>query len=119
MTAMLVGKVCQVRGPVVDVRFPSDQLPELLSAIRIRDEARGIDLIVEVAQHLGDDTVRCIAMDSTDGLARGMDAEATGEPIRVPVGRGGIPIDVFYATGPAPEGLWLPDQGVPPYRGRG
>ncbi len=85
---MAAGKVAQVRGPVVDVRFPADELPELLTAIRIQDEARDIDLVVEVAQHLGDSTVRCIAMDSTDGLMRGMDAEDTDGPIRVPVGRG-------------------------------
>jgi F-type H+-transporting ATPase subunit beta len=84
---MASGKVAQVRGPVVDVEFPTDQLPELLSAIRIVDETRGVDLIVEVAQHRGDNTVRCIAMDSTDGLMRGMPAEDTGGPIQVPVGR--------------------------------
>ncbi len=84
---MAVGKVAQVKGPVVDVTFPTDELPELLTAIRIRDEERGIDLIVEVAQHVGDRTARCIAMDSTDGLVRGMDAEDTGAPIQVPVGR--------------------------------
>ncbi len=84
---MAAGKVAQVRGPVVDVSFPADQLPELLTALRIKDEERGIDLIVEVAQHVGDDTVRCIAMASTDGLVRGMSAEDTGGPIQVPVGR--------------------------------
>ncbi len=84
---MAAGEVAQVRGPVVDVSFPTDQLPELLTAVRIRDEQRGIDLIAEVAQHLGDDTVRCIAMDSTDGLMRGMSVEDTGGPIEVPVGR--------------------------------
>ncbi len=83
---MATGKVAQVRGPVVDIRFPADQLPELLSAIRIDVVERDIELIVEVAQHLGDDTVRCIAMDNTDGLVRGMDAEDTGSPIVVPVG---------------------------------
>ena len=84
---MASGKVAQVRGPVVDVEFPTDQLPELLSAIRIVDETRGVDLSAEVAQHRGDNTVRCIAMDSTDGLMRGMPAEDTGGPIQVPVGR--------------------------------
>ena len=84
---MASGKVAQVRGPVVDVEFPTDQLPELLSAIRIVDETRGVDLIVEVAKNRGDNTVRCIAMDSTDGLMRGMPAEDTGGPIQVPVGR--------------------------------
>ena len=80
------GKVVQVRGPVVDVTFSTDELPELLTAIRIKDEGRDIDLIVEVAQHLGDSTVRCVAMDSTDGLVRGMPAEDMGTPIQVPVG---------------------------------
>ncbi len=80
------GKVVQVRGPVVDVTFSTDELPELLTAIRIKDEGREIDLIVEVAQHLGDSTVRCVAMDSTDGLVRGMPAEDMGTPIQVPVG---------------------------------
>jgi len=80
------GKVVQVRGPVVDVAFSTDELPELLTAIRIKDEGREIDLIVEVGQHLGDSTVRCVAMDSTDGLVRGMPAEDMGTPIQVPVG---------------------------------
>jgi F-type H+/Na+-transporting ATPase subunit beta len=83
---MATGRVTQVRGPVVDIRFPADQLPELLSAISIEDEQREIDLVVEVAQHLGDDTVRCIAMDTTDGLVRGMDAVSAERPIAVPVG---------------------------------
>jgi len=83
---MATGRVTQVRGPVVDIRFPADQLPELLSAISIEDEQREIDLVVEVAQHLGDDTVRCIAMDTTDGLVRGMDAASAERPIAVPVG---------------------------------
>jgi len=84
---MAAGKVAQVRGPVVDVSFPTEDLPDLLTAVRIQDESHGIDLIAEVAQHLGDSTVRCIAMDSTDGLVRGMSAENTGAPIKVPVGR--------------------------------
>jgi F-type H+-transporting ATPase subunit beta len=84
---MAAGKVTQVRGPVVDVTFAADELPELLTAIRIEDEVRKIDLIVEVAQHVGDNTTRCIAMDTTDGVARGMAAESTDGPIEVPVGR--------------------------------
>ncbi len=83
---MAVGKITQIRGPVVDVRFPSDALPELLNAIRVRDEGRDVDLILEVAQELGDDIVRCLAMDNTDGLVRGTEAEDTGGPITVPVG---------------------------------
>ena len=83
---MAEGKVVQVRGPVVDVRFPADALPPLLQALRITDEKKAINLVVEVAQHLGDDTVRCVAMDSTDGLVRGMPVTDTGSQIKVPVG---------------------------------
>jgi F-type H+-transporting ATPase subunit beta len=68
---MAQGKVSQVNGPVVDVRFPTDALPPLLEALRIPENGES-DLIIEVAQHLGDDVVRCVAMDSTDGLVRGM-----------------------------------------------
>ncbi len=70
----------------MDVRFPRDELPELLSALRVQDSQRDAELIVEVAQHLGDDIVRCIAMDNTDGLVRGMEVEDSGGPIAVPVG---------------------------------
>jgi F-type H+-transporting ATPase subunit beta len=73
-------------GPVVDVRFPEGQLPAIYNAIKIKDESRGIDLTCEVAQHLGDDTVRTIALSSTDGLERGMQAIDTGAPITVPIG---------------------------------
>ena len=79
-----IGTVIQVVGPVLDIRFAENQLPELLSAIEI---ANGEDTIVaEVAQHIGDNVVRCIAMSSTDGLQRGVDAVDTGAPICVPVG---------------------------------
>jgi F0F1-type ATP synthase, beta subunit len=86
----VVGRVLQVMGPVVDVEFPAGQLPELYSAIRIQSDKEGqkIDLTLEVAQHLGNDAVRCVAMASTDGLVRGMEAVALGTPISVPVGRG-------------------------------
>lgn len=78
------GTVIQVVGPVLDIRFPEDSLPELLSAIEIRN---GEDTIVaEVAQHIGDNVVRCIAMSSTDGLSRGAEAVDTQNPISVPVG---------------------------------
>lgn len=80
-----VGKIVQVIGPVVDIRFHEDNLPRLLNAIEIQN--KGERLVVEVAQHIGDDIVRCIAMSSTDGLVRGMDAVDTGRPITVPVGR--------------------------------
>jgi len=84
---MAKGTIVQVQGPVVDVAFPPGELPALLNAVTIADEARGIRLTTEVAQHLGDDVVRCIAMASTDGLVRGMPATDTGGPITVPVGR--------------------------------
>jgi F-type H+-transporting ATPase subunit beta len=83
---MNVGKVVQVIGPTVDVEFEAGQLPRLLNAIHIRDEAKGIHLTVEAALHIGDNIVRCVAMSSTDGLVRGMPAADTGEPIAVPVG---------------------------------
>jgi F-type H+-transporting ATPase subunit beta len=66
------GTITQILGPVVDVRFPSGQLPEIYSAITIKDEARKIDITIEAAQHLGDDIVRCVSLASTDGLVRGM-----------------------------------------------
>ncbi len=79
------GRVVQVMGPVVDVAFPSGDLPEIYDAVEIaRDDDK---LVVEVQQHLGNEWVRCIAMDSTDGLRRGMPATSTGAPIQVPVGR--------------------------------
>jgi F-type H+-transporting ATPase subunit beta len=80
------GKVVQVIGPTVDFEFPSDHLPRILSAIKVRDEKRGLDLTCEVALHIGNNIVRTIAMASTDGLVRGMRALDTGVPISVPVG---------------------------------
>ncbi|MDD7761947.1 MAG: F0F1 ATP synthase subunit beta [Firmicutes bacterium] len=77
-----IGKITQVIGPVVDIKF--DQLPNLLNAVEV--ELNGSVLVLEVSQHVGDNTVRTIAMDSTDGLVRGMDAKDTGAPISVPVG---------------------------------
>lgn len=79
------GKIIQIIGPVVDIRFPDGMLPALYSAIEIGEGEE--KLTVEVAQHIGDDCVRCIAMGSTDGLVRGEKAVDTGGPIRVPVGR--------------------------------
>jgi F-type H+-transporting ATPase subunit beta len=81
-----IGKVVQVIGPTVDCEFDSDNLPEILNAIKIEDKEKSIDLIVEVANHIGDNIVRCVAMASTDGLVRGMEAVDTGQPISVPVG---------------------------------
>ena len=79
-----IGKVVQVMGPVLDIRFKDGELPALLNAIEL--ENNGKKLIVEVAQHVGDNVVRCIAMAATDGLVRGADAVDLGEPIKVPVG---------------------------------
>ncbi|MDE6087226.1 MAG: F0F1 ATP synthase subunit beta [Oscillospiraceae bacterium] len=80
-----IGKIVQIIGAVVDVRFPKEKLPCLLNAITV--DHNGTTLVIEVAQHIGDDIVRCISMGSTDGLVRGMDAVDTGSPIRVPVGK--------------------------------
>lgn len=80
-----IGKIVQVIGPVVDIYF-ENKLPNLLNAIEIDNTNAKEKLVVEVAQHIGDDRVRCIAMGSTDGLVRGMDAVDTGAPIQVPVG---------------------------------
>ena len=80
-----IGKITQIIGAVLDVKYAEGQLPEINEAIEIT-RSNGEKLVVEVAQHLGDDTVRCIAMGPTDGLVRGMDAVATGAPITVPVG---------------------------------
>jgi F-type H+-transporting ATPase subunit beta len=87
---MAEGKIVQVIGPVVDVSFPEEQLPAILNALLISNPAINDEpdnLVVEVAQHLGDNVVRTIAMDSTDGLVRGMPAKDTGQPITVPVGK--------------------------------
>ncbi len=103
------GKVTQIIGAVLDVKFSEGKLPEINEAIQV-GTADDSTLVVEVAQHLGDDTVRCIAMGPTDGLVRGMEAVATGKPISVPVGENtlgrmfnvlGNPIDAK----PVPEGV--------------
>ena len=79
-----IGKVVQVIGPVLDIRFEDGQLPELLNAIEIQSGDRKI--VAEVAQHIGDNVARCISMNATDGMVRGLDAVDTGSPITVPVG---------------------------------
>ncbi len=81
-----IGHVKQVIGPTVDIEFDSDHLPNILNAIRIENNEKNINLTVEVAQHIGNNLVRCVAMASTDGLVRGMEAINTGAPISVPVG---------------------------------
>ena len=85
---MSIGKVVQVIGPVVDIEFPLDQLPAIYNAVKIEGKVDQVEinLTVEVMQHLGDNTTRCIAMSSTDGLTRGMKATDTGAPISIPVG---------------------------------
>ena len=84
MSEKHIGKVVQVTGPVLDIRFNEGELPALLNAIEIDNNGRR--LVAEVAQQIGDNVARCIAMSSTDGLVRGMDAVDTGESITVPVG---------------------------------
>ncbi len=114
------GTVIQIMGPVLDIRFPDGQLPQLLSAIEIPQD--GHTLVAEVAQHIGDNVVRCIAMSSTDGLCRGTQATDTGAPIRVPVGEAclgrvfnllGQPIDNKPAA-QAPE-YWPIHRSAPAY----
>ena len=85
MAEQNTGKITQIIGAVMDIKFSQGKIPEINEAIKIPLETGG-ELVVEVAQDLGDDTVRCIAMGTTDGLRRGMDAIATGAPITVPVG---------------------------------
>src|SRR5712692_4473269 len=86
---MSTGKIVQIIGPVVDVEFPSGYLPSIYNALKIRREVDGqrAEITAEVAQHLGESTVRAVAMQPTDGLTRGMAVEDTGQPISVPVGR--------------------------------
>ena len=83
---MKKGEVVQIIGPVVDVRFPPGNLTPIRNAIKIEDKKRNISLVAEVAQHIGNDTARCVALAPTDGLVRGMDVIDTGGPISVPVG---------------------------------
>src|SRR5438477_2427818 len=86
-----VGKVTQVIGPVVDVEFPANALPEIFTALTLSNPSisdKADNLTIEVAQHLGENTARCIAMDATDGLIRGQPVKNTGGPISVPVGKG-------------------------------
>jgi len=89
---MNVGKIVQIIGPVVDVAFHDGALPAILTALEVerdgKSDGRGSRLVLEVQQHLGESTVRTVAMDSTDGLTRGMNVRNTGQPITVPVGEG-------------------------------
>ncbi len=86
MTATQTGSIAQIFGPVVDVRFPTGSLPPIFNALKVSDESAGIELTLEVSQHLGNDIARCVAMSSTDGCRRGMETLDTGAAISVPVG---------------------------------
>ncbi len=93
MSEQRVGKVTQVIGPVVDVEFEAGDLPEIMSALMLSNPGISEEednLVIEVAQHLGDNMCRCIAMDQTDGLVRGMDVRDTGKPIEIPVGEASL-----------------------------
>ncbi len=88
MSKKSVGKIVRVIGPVVDVKFQEGELPDIYDALVVTNPQTGRKLILEVEQLIGDNTVRTVAMDSTDGLVRGLEVENTGEPIKAPVGRG-------------------------------
>ncbi|WP_448378270.1 F0F1 ATP synthase subunit beta [Fervidobacterium sp.] len=88
MSKKSVGKIVRVIGPVVDVKFQEGELPDIYDALVVINPQTGRKLILEVEQLIGDNTVRTVAMDSTDGLVRGLEVENTGEPIKAPVGRG-------------------------------
>ena len=106
MDKIILGKVVQVMGPVVDVRFNEGELPEILNALTIPVGDR--TLTVEVAQHIGDNTARCIAMSSTDGLQRGVDVTDTGAPISVPVGKETLG-RIFNVLGDAVDNIPTPE----------
>src|SRR5512138_1383186 len=117
------GKITQVIGPVVDVEFPAGALPDIYTALSVTNpgiDAKADNLVIEVAQHLGENTARCIAMDSTEGLVRGMAVKSTGAPIAMPVGKEvlgrilnvvGDPVD---ERGPVPAKKKLPIHRAPP-----
>jgi len=89
MSEQRKGKILQVIGPVVDVEFEAGDLPNIMNALLVTNPAisdEADNLVIEVAQHLGDNACRCVAMDQTDGLVRGMEVRDTGEPITIPVG---------------------------------
>ncbi|HZE07284.1 MAG TPA: F0F1 ATP synthase subunit beta [Gemmatimonadaceae bacterium] len=107
-----IGKVVQVIGPVLDVEFESDHLPELYNALRIRgktDAGVDIDVVVEVQQHIGRNQVRAVAMSSTDAVVRGMDVEDTGSPITVPVGEAALGRILNVIGKPVDNGPPIPD----------
>ncbi|MEM7306924.1 MAG: F0F1 ATP synthase subunit beta [Planctomycetota bacterium] len=115
-TATATGTISQIFGPVVDCRFPAGTLPSIYTALKVEDSEKGIDLVLEVAQHLGNDVARCVAMSSTDGCRRGMAVLDTGAPISVPVGERtkgrifntlGVALDTV-AKGAFPDGEMAP-----------
>ena len=99
------GKITQVIGPVVDVSFDSEgsKLPNILDALQVVKND-GTKVVLEVQQHLGEDTVRTIAMDATDGMQRGMEVEDTGSPIQMPIGED-IKGRLFNVVGQAIDGI--------------
>jgi len=115
MTSSNTGTIAQIFGPVVDVRFPAGKLPAIFNALTVQDAERGIDLVLEVAQHLGNDMVRTVAMSTTDGCRRSMAVTDTGNPISVPVGEStkgrifnltGTPLDELSAGAFQVEQKW-------------
>jgi F-type H+/Na+-transporting ATPase subunit beta len=109
--ALPAGKVLQVIGPVVDVAFPPEQVPEIYTALQLSNPAindQKNNLTLEVSLHLGENVARCIAMDSTDGLVRGMEVRNTGSPIMMPVGREMLGRILNVVGQPADEGPPLP-----------
>ena len=100
--AQNVGHIVQIIGPVLDIKFSAEQMPAIYNAIEIKKQDDSV-LVAEVAQHLGDDIVRCIAMSATEGLVRGMQATDTGAPISVPVGTQTLG-RIFNVTGKAVDG---------------
>ena len=112
-----IGKIKQVIGPTVDVEFHSDNLPNIYNEVRITRQD-GAKLVTEVAQHVGNNAVRCVALGPTDGLVRGMDAEDMGQPISVPVGEQVLG-HIFNLLGDSLDGrgeLPNPDQRWPIHR---
>ncbi len=115
MTSTSTGTIAQIFGPVVDVRFPAGHLPAIFNALTVKDAERDIDLVLEVAQHLGNDMVRTVAMSTTDGCRRNMNVSDTGSPIAVPVGEStkgrifnltGTPLDTLTAGEMKVEATW-------------
>src|SRR5581483_11251905 len=87
-TEVKTGEVIQVIGPVIDVKFKGGEVPSIYNALKLDYDKENIHVTFEVAQHLGDQTIRAVAMSSTDGMRRGMTVTDTGAPISMPVGRG-------------------------------